>query len=130
MRRLRKPVLTIIVVLFSPAALADSPIDCVDPDIANTLLGTPGQGEVEIRRDIPSDFPTIAVPASFELIGSRSSAYFTVVAYKAASTVDDTRDGLKQLMEAGQWQAPQMNWMPFRTLSATAILIPTMSGSI
>ncbi|NKB99652.1 MAG: hypothetical protein GKR90_14310 [Pseudomonadales bacterium] len=115
MHRILQRILVVLPSLFIFCASADSPIDCVDPDIANTLLGMPGQGQLEITRSLPDRFRSIDVPSEFTLIGSRQSPYLTMVSYRAdKTTVDDAKAKLRKRMAEAQWHVPERNNVPGR----------------
>ncbi|MDJ0879998.1 MAG: hypothetical protein QNI86_15365 [Halieaceae bacterium] len=64
-------------------AHSESPIDCIDPDFANTLLRLPGQATPTYSSTVPPGNQLPPVPDSFELIGSRNMQNAVLVAYKS-----------------------------------------------
>lgn len=83
-----KYALSAVLVICASLAQADSPIDCVDPDIANTLLQVPGYRAPTISTSIPADTNMPDVPDSFALIGSSDLQNMVLVAYRVNSSPD------------------------------------------
>ena len=96
--------LIIVIALLPPVSLAAGPLDCVDPDIARTLLGTPGDSLVDIQREWPERFPPVVVPDAVALIGSRTSQHFTLVSFKSALDPETARDQLADALQADGWK--------------------------
>ena len=68
-------------------AVAESPIDCVDPDFATALLSFPHASDASgFSRSIPEDL-SIPGTASLSVIGSRSLGGSVVAAYRATGEV-------------------------------------------
>ncbi len=78
--------LTAILTMCILPAHSESPIDCVDPDFANTLLALPGRSTPAYSTALPPGVLLPAVPEGFELIGSRDMQSAALVAYKTEKT--------------------------------------------
>lgn len=109
MTRLFRLLLIVVLSYLHPAALADNAIDCVDPDIARTLIGSPGEGGVQISRELPERFPPVAVPETFTLIGSRASPMFSLVAFKSSLSLADAKSNIESSMSGSAWQRLEFN---------------------
>lgn len=88
-------------------ASSDNALACVDPDVIQTLLGNPGEGAIRITRDWPAGFPPIDTPDDFALIGSRSSAHFSLVSFKSKRAVSDVRAALRSSFDESEWLLPE-----------------------
>lgn len=80
------------------------PLACVDPDIANTLLGMPGESHVEIVRQIPAGYADFDLPKGLVLIGSRQGQHMTIISFKSAATVSKTKAVVVDMLEQADWQ--------------------------
>lgn len=85
-------------------ALADDPLACLDPDVVRTLLATPAEGSIEITRERAAGFPRIALPAEFELIGSRVSSFASMIALKSSLPIEETKTRVEQLVTRSGWE--------------------------
>lgn len=104
-----KRTLLVAIAICQMTAMAATPIDCVDPDVVNTLLGIPGQGPTEITRELPSDFPPINVPGDFQLIGGRAGPHFGIASFKTVNSTNRARTDLIALAVDSGWQALRAN---------------------
>lgn len=94
--------------LITPSlAIADKVLSCVDPDVAYTLLGNPGEGAIQISRQWPKQFPPVVVPDDFRLIGSRISRHYTLISFKSPIALKDTKLNIEATMRASEWQLPK-----------------------
>ncbi len=89
--------------LFTVGAIrAESLVECVDPDVARTLLGYPGRGDLEIDSGIPAGTPIPDLPDSLALIGSRATRGTLLVAYRSPDSPIATEQALRA--------EPQVGW--------------------
>ena len=97
--------LSFVILLIAGDIDADSPIACVDPDVANTLLNFPGQGTAAgFSTDLPAGVDVPSVPGSFTLIGSRRVNGATFVAYKSDLDARESKARFRQAALAEGWQ--------------------------
>lgn len=105
-------VLMVSIALCASSAVADNPIECVDPDIVNTLLGMPGQGQVDISRSLPESFPAIDVPAEMlsffnqqladQEWNQEGSWIGLITSGSAWHSADEERSGLLSIIDQGE----------------------------
>lgn len=100
------------ILMASNTVQAEGVLDCVDPDIASTLLWNPGDQRPEIRLEMPSHFP-VTLPSDFKLIGSRESQYFSIVSFKSTLPISSAKPVIEESMVNAGWQKPQVS-MPRR----------------
>ena len=91
---------------------AEGVLDCLDPDVANTLLWNPGEQNVNISREMPNHFP-VTIPDEFRLIGSREAQYFSIVSFKSALPISRAKPVIEESVVTAGWKRPQMS-MPRR----------------
>lgn len=108
MARTLKILLVSELLFLSPIVSSQNPIACVDTDIANTLLGSPGERGVKISRQLPRQFPRIDFPEALELIGSRTAPHFSMVAFKSPLSIEETRTTVESTMADAKWKAYKM----------------------
>lgn len=95
------------ILMASNTVQAEGVLDCVDPDIASTLLWNPGDQSSEIRLEMPSHFP-VTLPSDFKLIGSRESQYFSVVSFKSTLPISKAKLAIEESLIAADWQRPKL----------------------
>ena len=98
----------LLTLLFQLPLSRANAIACVDPDIAQTLIGQAYERPLTITRELPDDFPPMAIPENFKLIGSKDSDRTSVVAYKTDLTSDEAKDGLESALVEDGWRVPEM----------------------
>jgi len=92
------------VLLLSLPVFAEEPLDCLDPDVAEALVLRLGGDWIRITRQWSPGFPRIAMPAEFELIGSRTSAYLATVAFKSSLSMAESRARIRTLLARHAWK--------------------------
>lgn len=92
------------IALLSLPVSAEEPLDCLDPDVAEALVLRLGGDWIRITRQWSPGFPRIALPAEFELIGSRTSAYLATVAFKSSLSMAESKTRIGTLLAGHAWK--------------------------
>jgi hypothetical protein len=105
---MRKFVIAAMAVVFPAAAVAQQPLQCMNPDLVNGLvfLGR-GDMKISVTRGLPAFMSGFPAPAGFSLIGTGvrnvSSTPMTTVAYKTSLTTDKAYAAVLASLGAAGW---------------------------
>ncbi|MFT5212008.1 MAG: hypothetical protein ACI9CE_003749 [Flavobacterium sp.] len=64
-------------------------------------------GVPKISRQWPDQYPVVAYPAQFTLIGSRSNQYSHTIAFKSSSLVAEAKESFEETLKENGWTTPQ-----------------------
>jgi len=111
---IKKKILGIILLSLSNLSLYQSVLAeenvsfaCMDPDIVNTLVGNAWEGVPIITLDWPDQFPNLALPEQFSLIGSRTNQHSVTVALKSKLSANESRNSLELALKGNDWSIPE-----------------------
>lgn len=90
--------------LLSIPVSAEEPLDCLDANVAEALVLRLGGEWIRITRQWSPGFPRIALPAEFELIGSRTSAYLATVAFKSSLSMPESKARIQTILAGHGWK--------------------------
>jgi len=104
---MRRLIIAASVATFAAAAPAQQALQCVNPDVLNSLVfNAYADSKLVVKRAMPDIVAGFGAPADFTLIGSavRGVNASTTVAYKTSLEADKAFDNLLRFLNAEGWQ--------------------------
>lgn len=96
--------IALILFVLPMTAVANDPFACVDPDIADAFLGYWHESRPQYSTSVPADFFDTKLPATFELVGSKSSDSNVTVVYKSRQSAEAALASSMKAMEDAGWK--------------------------
>lgn len=124
---MRKLTIALIGALFSLTAFSQDLLQCVNPDVVNSLLFGGRPSQVAITRSLPDALSSYEPPAGFELIGSMNQGVGD-----ASTTAFKTDLEIQAAFDALVASFAQDGWIPEEDGSANTFSLPgrPLSGTV